>query len=67
MNDQTWFERYVLDSNKPSIAEHVRKSENSASKNDIEIIMQAACLGEDSLPERLQIIQELLLWSLGHI
>jgi hypothetical protein len=41
-----------LDSNKPSITEHVQKSENSASKNDIEILMQAACLGEDSLPEK---------------
>ena len=61
-----WFERYVLDSNKPSITEHVQNSENSASKNDIEILMQEACLVEDSLHEKALENQELLLWNLGH-
>jgi hypothetical protein len=52
MNDQTWSEQYVLDSNKPSIIEHVQNSENSASKNDIERLMQETCLGEGSLPKK---------------
>jgi hypothetical protein len=52
-NEEISSERYLLDSNKPSITERVQKSENAASKNAIGILTQAACLGKDSLPEKV--------------